>query len=350
MMASGGSHAGNGHVAQAGKAENAGRGGSSAGKPGAGSGGSAGKVPGGSGGKASGGKASAGTGGKASGGSSGNASGGVGGRPPGAAGTGAGSGGQSGAAGGGTTSLGAIEPAVDAYCGAMTNCCAPAEVTSLDACRARYAAHSSTLASLMSGALTVDPTVLAKCQAAFAGTDQCDQNVVWDACQFVFNGTRGANDSCANGWECDRSQGEMTCLITDSSNPNALGVCTPAPHAGLGEPCVTTCASGENCSSTTYGVGDTYSLCFEDDGLYCAYVGPGSECQALVPIGEPCALGPECGNDAYCTGSTCQPLAKLGEPCGDVPCRHELQCGVDGKCIDPMWADAQGCTDYPPLP
>ena len=308
----GGANAGNGH---GGDADNLAEGGADAGQAGAELGGSAGK--------ASGGRA----------GSTGNA------------GTTAAGAGQ-----GGMSSLGAIEPAVKAYCDAVSHCCSPSEVTSLDACEARYAAHSQSLASLRTGASSVDPGVLAQCEEAFGGPDQCNMNVVWDACKNLFAGTRALNEPCGNGWECDRSQGEVTCLVSDTSTQNALGVCTPAPRAALGEACVSTCESGQNCASTTYGIGDTYSLCFEDDGLYCAYVSPGSVCKAVVPLGAPCVTGEECGHLAYCPDTTCEPLAALGEACGDIPCRHELTCGPEMRCIDPKWADAQGCTEYPPLP
>ncbi len=309
----GGSHAGNRHASNAGNAE---EGGADAGQAGAELGGTADTTNGGRAGSS-----------------------------PGNAGMSA-----AGAAQGGMSSLGAIEPAVKAYCGAVTNCCSPSEVTPLDDCEARYAAHSQALGSLMTGALSVDPVVLAQCVEAFEGPDQCNMNLVWDACQRVFSGTRALNEPCESGWDCDRSQGEVTCLVSDTSTQNAVGVCTPAPRAALGEACVTSCESGQNCASTTYGIGDTYSLCFEDDGLYCAYVSPGSICKALVPLGAPCITGEECGRQAYCRDARCEPLGTLDEACGDVPCRPELECGPEMRCIAPEWADAQGCTEYPPLP
>ena len=250
--------------------------------------------------------------------------------------------GAGGAAQGGTSSLGAVEPAVKAYCGAVTSCCTAA--TPLDVCESTYASHSANFASLAAGTVTVDADQLARCQAAYAGASQCDQNTVWDACQGVFVGTRAVNEPCKNGFDCDRSNGFMTCLITDGSTPGASGTCIAVPRAALGDACVTTCESGKDCSSTTYGVGDTYALCFEEDGLYCAYVGPGSVCKSIVPLDSPCSNeAEECGSEAYCD-TTCKALSKLGDACGNG-CRHELQCDdATSKCVDPTWATEYGCT------
>ena len=275
--------------------------------------------------------------------------GGLAGRAAGGAGMSAGSGGHSGTAQGGTGPFGALTPGVDAYCAAAVSCCTT-DPSSLAACEASYAEHAMNLPSLMAGFVAVDPEALARCQAAYSGASQCNQNVVWSACRDVLVGTRALGETCRQGIDCERSDGEVTCLILDGSDPDALGVCTPAPRAKLGELCVSTCYYGEKCPSTTYGVGDTYSLCFEDDGLYCSHAGLDAVCQPLVPLGGECpGTEQECGSKAYCE-TTCQPLSELGEPCGRA-CLSELQCDNDGKCADPMWAtDEWGCKGYAPGP
>lgn len=262
---------------------------------------------------------------------------------------GSGSGGHAGTAQGGTGPLGGLTPAVEAYCAATVSCCT-SPPSSLGDCEASYAEHSTTLKSLVTGFQAVDPSALARCEAAYRGSTQCNANVVWPVCRDVLVGTRGIQESCYQGADCDRSSGEVTCLILNGSDPNALGVCTPAPHAKLGEACVSTCTTGEKCASTTYGIGETYALCFEDDGLYCSYADPDPVCAALVPLGGACpGTGQECGSGAYCE-TTCQALSKLGEPCGRA-CRTELNCAEDGKCVDPTWADPTfGCKGYAPGP
>jgi hypothetical protein len=249
---------------------------------------------------------------------------------------------------GGMTPLGPIEPAVNAYCGAVANCCASGGPVATDMCESSYAAQSPNLASLAAGLVTLDPDVLAKCQAAYAGAGQCDLNTVVAACQGLFLGTRAVNEPCTQGYDCDRSQGEMTCLIAGDCNDNPMGVCAPVPHAKEGETCLSTCYSGEDCSSTTCGIGDTNALCFEDDGLYCEYFDSGAICKPITPLGSTCSSSgsQECGSEAYCD-VTCKPLSKLGEACG-YGCRHELQCGPDTKCVDPVWNDEYSCMGYPP--
>jgi hypothetical protein len=305
---------------------------------GAGQGGSAGE---GTAGRSAGGRAAGGKAGGATGGKAGSASGGAGMN----AGTG---GGQSGAGQGGTAALAAIKPALDAYCGAIRNCCEADDAPAQGACESDYTAQSENFASLTAGYVTLDPAVLAKCEAAYAGADQCDLNAVVAACQGLFLGTSAVNGPCTQGYDCDRSQGEMTCLIAGDCNNDPMGVCTPVPHAQAGETCLTTCESGEDCSSTTCGVGDTNALCFEDDGLYCEYFDSGSICKPIVPVGTTCssAGSPECGSEAYCD-VTCKALSKLGDPCG-YGCRHELECGPDQTCIDPVWNDQYSCMGYPP--
>jgi len=266
-----------------------------------------------------------------------------------AGGGGGGSGGQGGSAQAGTGAFGALTPGVEAYCAATVSCCA-SPPSSLADCEASYAEHSTNLKALAKGFQAVDPKALARCQAAYGGSSQCKTNVVWPACRDVLVGTRAIGQSCYQGADCERSSGEVTCLILNGSDPDALGVCTPAPHAKLGEACVSTCATGDKCASTTYGVGKTYALCFEDDGLYCSYAAPDPVCTAIVPLGGGCSgTGQECGSGAYCE-TTCQALSKLGEPCGRA-CRSELTCADDGKCASPSWADPMfGCKGYAPGP
>lgn len=261
----------------------------------------------------------------------------------------AGTGGHAGTAQGGTGPFGALTPGVEAYCAAATRCCTTGP-SSLEACEASYAEHTMNLPSLMTGFMVVDPEALARCEAAYDGASQCNQNVVWTACRDVLVGTRAIGETCRQGSDCDRSYGEVTCLILHGSDPDALGECTPAPRAKLGKLCVSTCNYGEKCPSTTYGVGATYALCFEDDGLYCSHAGLEAVCQPLVPLGGECpGTEQECGSKAYCE-TTCRPLSELGEPCGRA-CRYELQCGTDGKCADPSWAtDEWGCKGYAPGP
>jgi hypothetical protein len=243
--------------------------------------------------------------------------------------------------------LAAIEPALKAYCASIGNCCAGG--VPVDACESGYMAQSPNFASLVAGLVTIDPDVLAKCQAAYAGSGQCDLNTVVAACQGLFVGTRAENEPCGQGYDCDRSQGAMTCIVAGDCNVNPMGVCTTVPHAKLGDPCLTTCEAGDDCSSTTCGAGGNSALCFESEGLYCANFTSGSICKTITPLGSTCSSdgSPECGSEAYCD-VTCKPLSKLGDAC-NYECRHELQCDeTSNKCVDPLWADEYTCGGTPP--
>jgi hypothetical protein len=292
-----------------------------------------------------------GRGGDAAGGSGGTPRGGAGGASAGVAGMDslAGAAGEGGTAPG-NVELGPIEPAVKAYCSAISSCCTAGAEASLATCEADYvSSHAWNLPSIQAGTITADPAVLARCEAAYSGADQCNLNAIVAACQGLLLGTRGVGESCKVGFDCDRSSGTMTCLVTDGSNPDALGACLEVPHGALDEPCVATCATGEECSSTTYGVGATYADCFEEDGLYCASGSTTSVCQAIIPLGGTCGADTQCGSEAHCD-ITCQALSQLGEDCG-FGCRHELQCSAAGKCVDPTWADPEfGCKGWAPAP
>jgi hypothetical protein len=269
----------------------------------------------------------------------------------GTAGISAGRAGMGGAVGqGGTlTTVDSIKPTLEAYCSALSNCCSPSsKPVDLPTCEANYIAESPNYASLVAGRVSLDATVLAKCRAAYSGADRCNVNAVLAACRDLFVGKSGVGGPCSQGYDCDRSQGEMTCLVTGDCNVNPMGVCTSVPHAKAGEKCLATCYTGSGCSSTTCGVGETNALCFEDDGLYCEYFSSGAICRAITPLGSNCSSSgsQECGSEAYCD-ATCKPLSKLGKACG-YGCSHELQCGPDNKCMDPLWDDEYSCKGYAP--
>jgi hypothetical protein len=253
-----------------------------------------------------------------------------------------------------TGELADLDQTIAAYCTAAVTCCAQSgETTMLDGCQTMYAMYQTAIPSIMNGAVTLDAAALARCRAAYdPGPDQCNLNAIIAACSGVYIGHRGEDEPCGSGYDCDRSTGPTTCLITDTANPHALGVCKKIPHAALGEPCATTCrASDEDCSTSTYTSPDyvTVADCFESDGLYCAYEGSTYTCKSMVPLGQPCDSYDSCGSKADCE-TTCTALADRGEACGAIACLHQYQCGTDSKCVDPTWADSSGCTGYAPGP
>jgi hypothetical protein len=356
-------------IVACGNSERDGTGGSSAGKGGAvggggglaaaGRGGSAagqGATAGGAGASAGGGN-DGGTSGAGSGGSSAGRAAGDAGRGGSAAGTGGGAGTSTSDAGeGGSPSgdveqmLEALDEAVGAFCNAARTCCpAQGEPTMLDDCEDKYATYRTTPRSIMDGAVTIDAAALARCQAAYAdGPDQCNLNAVIAACRGVFIGMRAVDQPCADGYDCDRSQGATTCLISDSSGERPVGVCKVIPHAEVDEPCFSTCRASEECSSSTFGSDEPLPFCFEVEGLYCDSSGEQPVCRPLTELGQPCAAYDECGSSGRCNG-TCQAASDKGEPCGDG-CIHSFQCSEEGECVDPSWATSSACEGYAPGP
>jgi hypothetical protein len=334
--------AGGGGLATAGKGGSAAGRGAMAGDGGAGAGGNNGGRPAGN----------AGSGGSSAGRSAGDA-----GRGGSAAGTGGGAGtstsdaGEGGSPGGDVEQmLEALDEAVSAFCNAARTCCpAQGQPTMLEDCEDKYATYRATPRSITDGAVTIDAGALARCQAAYAdGPDQCNLNAVVAACRGVFIGTRAVDEPCADGYDCDRSQGAMTCLIGDSSAEPPVGVCKEIPRAQVDEPCFSTCRAREDCSSTTFGAEAALPFCFEADGLYCDSSTADAVCRPLTQVGEPCMAFDECGSSARCDG-TCRAASDKGEPCGDG-CIHTFQCSDAGECVDPTWATSSACEGYAPGP
>ena len=255
-----------------------------------------------------------------------------------------GSGGFSGAV---TTELNAVLDTVAAYCTAVTACCQGTTV-SQDACDAMYASNQPALGSLTNGSVTLDMTALATCKSAYgAGPDQCNLNAVVTACAGVYVGTRAAGEPCTNLFDCDRSQGAMSCVVLDP-NTDPVGTCRTVPHLQNGDDCSFACRIGDDCSTTSFGSTDVLGLCFESDGLVCDY--GSSKCQNMVALGSACTEDGQCGSEAYCD-TTCKARPGVGEPCDSgASCRHELQCGDDGNCANPTWTSSSTCAGYAPAP
>jgi hypothetical protein len=242
-----------------------------------------------------------------------------------------------------------LDSTVNAYCTAAETCCTEQGIpTLLDDCESMYATLQPAVPSIQSGAIALDPEALTRCQAAYQGPDQCNQNAVVNACGDVFVGMQAEDDICHGVYDCDRSQGANTCLVTDSTDGVLTGVCKKVPRGVLDGPCLSTCRAGYDCSSTTQGAAAPGTLCFEEDGLFCDYSEDASVCRAIATLGEPCTGFDDCGTLAYCD-ETCQARSALGEPCGSG-CQPKLQCGDDGTCRDPSWATEYGCSGHPPVP
>jgi hypothetical protein len=333
----------------AGSAGAAGRGGLNSG--GAGNAGAGGTGRGGAGGGGlAGGGASAGSAGKAGAGGGAGQSDQGGHAGTGTAGTGTAGSADAGTGGDSGELPAPLRDAVRAFCAAAESCCASAGLPAmLEECESMYAMYQSAVPSIESGAVTLDEAALARCEAAYAeGPDRCNLNAVVAACRGAFIGHRGVDQPCGDGYDCDRSEGPMTCVISDTMSPTPMGLCKQVPRATLGSSCQFTCYAGEDCSSTTFGSSEALTLCFEDDGLWCDTSGDEPVCRAIIALGEACEGYDDCGSKAYCE-TVCKPRSGLGELC-DYACLRQFQCGDDGRCRDPLWATESACMGYAPGP
>jgi hypothetical protein len=230
-----------------------------------------------------------------------------------------------------------------------------------------------TLAFVNKGTVKIDSTALAACIAAYNQTaTTCAYHSLVTACRGVFVGTKAENEPCGVGgsnasgvYECQKSDGPEKCTWTgDPSSPAVTGVCHRLVHGKNGDPCDSSCASGEECSVDTFGSSSlTLAMCFEDDGLYCGFGASGDACAPIVAQGESCVAdypaGPfsvlgSCASTSYCdpVALECKAAGTIGQSCSsfDSACLRGLTCAEDGKCADLGFASWFTCEGEPPAP
>jgi hypothetical protein len=277
--------------------------------------------------------------------------------------------GGTGGSGGGTgTSLVAL---ANAFCTAARNCCAKSGLpTSLGDCEAKFPSRVPSIAFVNKGTVTIDNTALAACTAAYNQTAAtCAFSPLETACRGVFVGTKAEGVSCGAGGvpmtsgsgECKAGGGAEECVWTgDSNDPTVTGVCHTPPHGKNGDPCDTTCESGDDCTLEllTNQANPPAAVCFENEGLYCKSDGKGgSNCAPILPPGGSCADDSmACGSTGYCdsTGGTpkCKVAGTIGQSCATLGtrCLSSLVCAPSGKCADQGFAFDTRCSGTPPFP
>ena len=229
-----------------------------------------------------------------------------------------------------------------------------------------FPSRITTVKFVNKGTVTIDSTALAACIAAYNQTaTTCASIPLTAACTGVFVGTKAENEPCGIGGvpgtsgvsECKASGGPESCVWTgDSNDPAVTGVCQKIVRGKNGDPCASSCASGQDCSFDVYGSsGPAVAVCFEDDGLYCAFGSSESACAPIVAQGGSCAAdSSSCASTTYCdyTTSKCKASGTIGQSCASLGsmCLSELVCGLDRKCADPGLASESACTGIPPAP
>jgi hypothetical protein len=270
--------------------------------------------------------------------------------------TGTGSGGST-PAGGTSGSSGAIEtalaPVITSFCTAARHCCSLAGIstTPLGDCETQFVKRNSQFAIVTLGEATIDSKAVAACKAAYdEAASSCSATAVFKACSGILVGKQGENAPCGKGGEpmiaggtaCDHSAGVTACVWTgNSSDPTITGTCHKVVHGKKGDTCLQTCESGDSCSFEMMGgPDDTTTLCFEDEGFFCAPGTDHSTCQPLVAQGGSCSESPDaCKSTDYCdsVSKTCKAASTAGQSCLYSSCLKSLSCGADKKCVEPFW-------------
>jgi hypothetical protein len=274
-------------------------------------------------------------------------------------------GGTGGSAGSTGASLVAL---ANAFCAAARSCCAKGGLaTTLTDCETMFPSRIAAVAFVNQGTETIDNTALESCIAGYNQTaTTCAFNPLVSACKGVFVGTEAEGASCGVGGvpmisgsgECKASGGAELCVWTGDVNVStASGICKTPARGKSGDPCATSCAINQDCTTDLIAApGTPTTVCFEADGLYCTSSST-SVCAPIVAVGGSCAAdSSSCTSTSYCDSSgttpTCRAAGTLRQACGTAGtmCLSSLICGTDNKCDDPGFAFSSTCSGIPPYP
>jgi hypothetical protein len=230
-------------------------------------------------------------------------------------------------------------------------------VAALVDCEAQFPIRQPFVALIDKGTVLIDATALAACVAAYQqDTTACTLNGILAACSGVLLGTKAPGQVCAGLEDCQRDQGPATCVkIQPGSVAPATGTCVKNAHGRSGDPCVSSCPKGNDCSTDTIsGTPDPVTtLCFEADGLYCSYAADPSVCAPIVAADNACDFSfAMCGSLASCNAdsSTCRPVIPLGQACQfSSDCASGLLCS-NSKCVEQPFSDESTCSGFLPAP
>ena len=322
----------------------------------------------GAGGTGAGGQASGGTKATGGSGSGGLATGGI--RGTGGQGTGgSATGGSSTSTDAGTSSGSSLATVIAAYCATARTCCAKAAISTagLVDCETQAPTHVGSMQLLNMGEVALDSAALAACEAAYKqAATTCTADQVIALCPKIFVGVQGEGQPCGQGGNpgvmgvpaCKSTGGPEICQYTgDSTDPTMTGTCHAMVHGKVGDHCIGSCPSGQDCSTNEYTLPSDVSVteCFESDGLYCSSLAATPyTCVPLVGLGKSCAADSQaCGTLNYCDPgtTTCHAAATVGQSCATTSCLPSLTCGADNKCApwSSPFADTDfTCKSYPP--
>ena len=266
-------------------------------------------------------------------------SGGVGGGLPGPA---AGAAGALIATGGAPSTATDVQRLAAAFCATARACCASDPMDSLRNCEGQVVGERP-LVWVTEGSIALDKTKLSGCIAALqAAIPSCARRPIDAACRGVVTVPKRVGEPCLLSradYECGADGPGSACV---EETRGTLGVCRKFAHAASGQACNFECTNANGCPTTYVAIpfGETFTGCFESDGLECDLgfespaickppVARGSACQ----LSSQCAVGDDCRADAG-GQQTCQAPLKLGDRCL-LTCGG-LSCDA-GTCSEPRF-------------
>jgi hypothetical protein len=246
---------------------------------------------------------------------------------------GAGGGAALGTAGASSISAG-LQRLAEAFCTTARACCKSDPMDLLATCE-KSIVSGSPLRWVTDGSVALDESKLGGCIAALgSASPSCARGPIDAACRGVIASLGRVGDAClfSHGIYACGADGPGSSCVEETSGSTS-GVCRKVVHAASGQACTFECTNADGCP-TTYAVtplGETFTGCFESDGLRCA-LGVETPALCLPPLtrgavcrlGSECRLGDECRSEANAQ-TTCQaPLphdeSLFGSGFGDNSC------------------------------
>lgn len=259
--------------------------------------------------------------------------------------------------GGGSVARADLAPqAAQAFCESFAGCCQQQNVpVDVQACSGKLSADFEESFKELDVKTSYDAAAAGACLAAIRDTVRCgepDDDALEATCNKIFVGHVKPGGACTQREECEPSAAGRTYCNFDGSSDQ--GVCAveqtaPAPHAKLGDACLTTCEGNECDSVGVPAPGGNNpqptGFCYLEDGLFCRV----DTCAERLALGAACTGGDICVPGAFCAFEThtCEAPRADGAACqGDDDC-------FNGSCEDgvcgPHHPSVEHCQSGSPL-
>ncbi len=233
------------------------------------------------------------------------------------------------------------------YCSVAVGCCSgsfgfPSVATCADAVVGRMP-----VASISSGAVSVDLQKVELCRTSIATTRDCKATPD-HPCRDLYIPAQLPGQACSDRRECVQAGDGVDCVL-DGSSTSPAGVCSAITRGKSGDVCLSTCVGDGPCAPITR-VGSTAVVCYLPEGLYCDTTEETPTCKPILQEGELCGDVYSCGVDAECYyestlpgGPTLCESAPGWIGCDDSGCEGDLVCIAQTCQIPTTFDETPGC-------